>query len=441
MRSLRARLLFYLGLAALVSTVLTVGVAAVLVRDDVEGQALRGLERQADVAAALGVPARRDGAATGDRRVLFARGGRPQRARPRIALAVDSAVASGEGSGRIDVDGRELFYAARGDIVLVRGARLAAGDWRPFLSSLLIAGGGGALVAVALSVALARSLTRPLRELAAAAGALAAGRGETRVAVQGRDELSALGSAFNAMADELAAARGAEREFLMSVSHELKTPLTAIGGYAEALTDGAATPEEAGAVIGAEAKRLERLVRDLLDLARLDRRAFAVAREPVDLARVAERAAQLAGSRAREREVAVDVHVSDGAWAIGDEGRLEQAVSNLVDNALRVTPSGGRVSIEAHRGELAVEDTGPGLRPEDLPRAFERFYLHARYGEERSDGSGLGLAIVRELAAAMGGHAEVESHPGTGARFTLRLPAATEPATVEAPAVPAPAPA
>lgn len=439
MRSLRARLLAYLGLAVLVSTVLTVAVAAVLVRDDVEGQALRGLERQADVAAALGVPARRGGALTGDRRVFFARGGRPQGARPRIARAVDRAVPAGDGSGHIDVEGRELFYAARGEVVLVRGARLAAGDWRPFLTSLLIAGVGGALVAVALSVALARRLTRPLRELAAAAGGLAAGRGDARVVVHGRDELSALGSAFNAMADELAAARGAEREFLMSVSHELKTPLTAIGGYAEALADGAATPEEAGAVIGAEAKRLERLVRDLLDLARLDRRAFAVAREPVDLGRVAERAAQLAGPRARARGVDVVVHAAGGAWATGDEGRLLQAVSNLVDNALRITPAGGTVSIEARPGELAVADTGPGLRAEDLPRAFERFHLHARYGEDRSDGSGLGLAIVRELAAAMGGSAEVESRPGTGARFTLRLPVAAEPPRAATPALPAPA--
>jgi signal transduction histidine kinase len=421
-RSLRGRILAHLGLAVLVSTLLTVAVAAVLVRGNVRNQALSGLERQADVAAALGA-----GGEPTTRRVLFARGGRARPAGPRVAGAILDRVPAGDRSGRLDVGGRELMYAARGDVVLVRRAKLAAADWRPFLSSLLIAGLGGAAVAAALSALLARRLTRPLGELGAAAQRLAAGAPDARVPVRGRDELAAVGTAFNEMASGLAAARAAEREFLMSVSHELKTPLTAIGGYAEALGDGAVPPDEAGAVIGAEARRLERLVRDLLDLARLDRRAFAVARAPVDLGEVARRAAERAEPRTRERGVAVGVSAGAGAWGIGDEGRLLQAVSNLLDNALRVTPAGGRVTIEARPGALTVADTGPGLRPEDLPRAFDRFHLHARYGAGSRDGSGLGLAIVHELAAAMGGRAEVESRLGAGARFTIRLSAAAPP--------------
>ncbi|MGI8594930.1 MAG: sensor histidine kinase [Solirubrobacteraceae bacterium] len=418
MTTLRSRILLYLGLAVLVSTILTVVVAGFLVRGHVERQALANLERQADAAATVG----------GGTRVLFARGGRPRPAGPRIRDAIASTLPAGDRSGRVKLGDRELLYAARetgeGRIVLVRRAKLATADWRPFLSSLILAGLGGALVAVALSALLARRLTRPLRDLAEATELVAAGQAGVRVPVDGRDELARLGSSFNAMADQLGAARATEREFLMSVSHELKTPLTAIRGYAEGLADGAVDPEEAGTVIVAEAQRLERLVADLLDLARLDRRAFAVAREPVDLAAVARRAQQREAVRASELGVELAVAHDGDAWALGDEGRLLQAVSNLVDNALRVTAPGGRVIIAARPGALAVSDTGPGLAPEDLPRAFDRFYLHARARARAgaSDGAGLGLAIVRELAGAMGGSASVASRPGEGATFTVHVP-------------------
>jgi len=322
---------------------------------------------------------------------------------------------------------RELLFAARdagagaGRIVLVRRAKLAAADWRPFLSSLILAGLGGALLAVVLSALLSRRLIRPLDDLTQATELVAAGRPGVRVPVEGRDELARLGSSFNTMADQLGAARAAEREFLMSVSHEFKTPLTAIRGYAEGLADGAVGPGEAASVIGPEAQRLERLVGDLLDLARLDRRAFAVAREPVDLAAVARRAHEREAVRARELGLELAVAEDGDAWALGDEGRLLQAVSNLVDNALRVTPRGGCVVIAARPGAVAVSDTGPGLASQDLPRAFERFYLHTRASASPVDGSGLGLALVRELAAAMGGSTSVASRPGEGATFTIRV--------------------
>jgi signal transduction histidine kinase len=127
--------------------------------------------------------------------------------------------------------------------------------------------------------------------------------------------------------------------------------------------------------------------------------------------------------QARAFDVFLEPVVTEPAGAIGDADRIVQVVSNLVENALRVTPPGGAVRIVASRGEIAVSDDGPGLAPEELPRAFERFYLYSRYGRERAVGTGLGLAIVKELAEGMGGSVSVESDPGRGTAFTVRLPA------------------
>ncbi len=428
MRSLRARIAAYLGLAVLISMVLTVGVAALLTRRNVEGQALVGLERQADAVVA----------AVGDRPprarplVFTVRAGRRQRVGPaqgngpfaREVLAM--LPASGNRSGRIEVRGRQLLYAARdtpsGRVVVVRGARLAGADFRPFAVSLLVAGLGGAAVAAALSLLLARRLSRPVLELSSATRRLASGSEAEPVPVRGRDELATLARSFNAMAGDLQAAREAQRTFLMSVSHELKTPLTAVRGYAEGLGDGAVDPDEAARVIAGEAGRLERLVADLLDLARLERGQFSVARCPLDTAEVARGVAERFAPRARELGVVLEVDADGRAPATGDPDRLVQAISNLVENGLRVTPAGRRVTIRAHPGEMSVSDQGPGLAAEDLPRAFDRFYLHTRYGSDRAVGSGLGLAIVRELVGAMGGEVEVRSPAGAGATFTVRLP-------------------
>jgi two-component system sensor histidine kinase BaeS len=223
------------------------------------------------------------------------------------------------------------------------------------------------------------------------------------------------------MSAQLARARAAEREFLISVSHELKTPLTAIRGYAEAIGDGVLTPARAVEVIHAEAARLERLVSDLLELARLNRIGFDVEYTTIDLAEVAREASERHAGRARELGVELVWTAEHDAIALGDHDRVLQAVSNLVENALRCTPLGGSVSIQAAAGSIAVADTGPGLAAEDVPRAFERFFLYRRYGKERPVGTGLGLSIVRELARAMGGDVDVESRPGAGATFRIRL--------------------
>ena len=242
--------------------------------------------------------------------------------------------------------------------------------------------------------------------------------------VDGTDELAELGRSFNAMSGELERSREAQRRFLESVSHELKTPLTSIRGYADALQDGAVAPAEGAAVIGAEAQRLERLVQDLLELARVGREGFTVDRDPIDLATVVAAAVDRHRPRARELDVHLDGGAGDEARAIGDAGRLVQATSNLIENALRITPAGGTVMVAAGAGTITVSDTGPGLREDELPRAFERFYLYDRYRTERVVGSGLGLAIVAELLGAMDGTVSAANRAGGGTVFTLSVPVA-----------------
>ncbi|MDQ2761051.1 MAG: HAMP domain-containing histidine kinase [Actinomycetota bacterium] len=424
--SLRRRVFAYLALAAIASCALTVAVAVVLLRNRVLAQRLVTLERQADVVAAVGGAPGALG--PGDHVYRIGRG-KPVRLRPGRAVTVLAALPSSGGSqGTINVRGQGLLYVARatpvGRVVLVRSTHFAFGEWRAYLGNVALAGLGGALLAAVLSFLLARRLARPLAELAQATGHVAAGGAGVEVPIHGEDELAQLGRSFNEMSTELARAREAQRSFLESVSHELKTPLTSIRGYAEAVDEGAVTPGEGGRVIVTEADRLQRLVGDLLDLARLGRAGFSVAREPIELATVATQVVQRHLPRARELSVELQSSVGGPARAIGDPSRLLQAISNLVENALRLTPAGGTVLVSAQANEIAVRDHGPGLRDEDIPRAFERFYLHDRYRSERPVGSGLGLAIVKELVVAMGGTVQACNPPGGGAEFTIRLPPA-----------------
>jgi len=243
------------------------------------------------------------------------------------------------------------------------------------------------------------------------------------VPLGGSAELAMLAQTFNDMAAQLNRAREAERNFLLSVSHELKTPLAAIRGYAEGLEDGVFSSDEAASTIREEARRLERLVRDLLDLARMNRKEFVVHHERIDLAEVAREVARRYDGDARAAGVELECETEAPAPAVADMDRVLQVVSNLVENALRSTTAGGSVRVRAGKGLLVVEDTGVGLAPEDLPHAFERFYLHDRNPDGRARiGSGLGLAIVKELTERMGGTVSIDSEVGRGTTFVVRLP-------------------
>jgi two-component system, OmpR family, sensor kinase len=432
--NLRRRVFGYVALAAIASCALTTVVAVVLVRHRIAAQRATALENQANVLSVVGGA---PGALAAGDHIYRVGSGRPRRVRPVLGRAVVDAIGTtGDAEGTVTVAGRALLYVARttprGRVVLIRNARLAFAEWRPFLASLVIAGLGGAGLAAVLAGLLARRLLRPIDQLAAATRRVASGEADVAVPVTGEDELAELGHSFNAMAAELTSAREAQRSFLESVSHELKTPLTSIRGYAEALEEGAVSPKEGGRVVAAEADRLERLVFDLLDLARLERAGFTVEHRRVELSAIGAAAVQRHLPRAQELGVTLTSTRTDddGAWAIGDEGRLLQATSNLIENALRLTPAGGLVEVSTGAGTIAVRDTGPGLAAEDLPRAFERFYLHDRYRSERAVGSGLGLAIVKELTSAMGGEVTATGRPGGGAEFQIRIPTATSGARV-----------
>lgn len=332
---------------------------------------------------------------------------------------------TGSTAGTADIEGRSQIYAAvrtKNSVVLVTRPDLVSGDdFSRYLSALLIASGVAALLAAAIAALLARRLTQPLRRLGAAAGELAAGRRPEPVPRERTEELDDLAVAFNGMSEQLLLARDAERGVLLSVSHDLRTPLTSVRGYAEGIEDGTLEPAQAAAVIIREARRLERLVGDLLALARLRQGVLEVRREPVDLGAVAREAEERLRPRATEAGVEVRVEGTGGAEA--DHGRVLQVVTNLLDNAIRVSPRGGTIAIAVSDGQIRVADGGPGIPPEELPRAFERFRLRSRSGRNSPDGAGLGLAIVSELSAAMSGNASVENRPTGGAQFTVTLPA------------------
>jgi len=418
MRSLRARL-FAATLAALALTLaLTIGIGAVLTRRQVDRTEAGVLARQAD-----------DLALDRRRHVSYRRGDQKVGAllirvqsRQTFARLIPNVNRSSD--GETTYLGKRELYSYRTiphlGVLLLRPASLRASAWRPFLGDLLLAALAGVGLAALLSIVVAQSIVRPLRRVADATRALAADERHEPLAQEGTLELQALATAFNQMAEQLATSREAERDFLLSVSHELKTPLTAIRGYAEGLGEGAFDADEAARTIVTEAGRLERLVRDLLDLARMNRAEFAVRREPVDLAEVAREAARRHEPTARE--LGVDLTASGTeTWVEADADRVLQIASNLIENALRATPAGGSVTVSAARAALAVADTGAGIPDDDLPRAFDRFYLYDKIGRDRLVGSGLGLAIVKQLATAMGGDVRVESGPrGTTFEVTLR---------------------
>lgn len=295
---------------------------------------------------------------------------------------------------------------------------------------LLGTGAFALVVAAVLSAVLARRLTRPIAAIQATAGRIAAGDLTARVGqVAGpNDELASLARSIDTMADELETARGHERSFLLSVSHDLRTPLTSIRGYAEAIADGTADSSEdrvrAAGVIAAEARRLERLVADLLDLARLDAHEFSLRPQRVDAREVVGATVQGFAPAAQEWGVTLQISAGQSVQADADPERLGQIVANLVENALKYAKSSVLVDVSRRDGqvELRVDDDGPGVDADERARVFERLYT-ARGTPGRSVGTGIGLAIVRELAGAMGGKAACEPLAAGGTRFVVRIPA------------------
>jgi signal transduction histidine kinase len=452
-RTLRGRLARTLGLTAGVSVAVTALIAFGLVRRYADQSTMRELAAHADAVAReassieLGkAPAlRRLLASSGDLIGLVGPRGAVRSEDPDVlgvAAAVDLApmLAGRRIQGTVRTGAGTFAYVAlpaRGPrglnagILLARPVGLARDVWAPVVLRVLLAGGLAVAAAVFVSGFVARAFTRPVRRVSDATADVAAGDLSQRVPVEGDDEIAELARRFNAMADALGEARRREHEFLASVSHELRTPITAIRGYAEAIADGAARQgeemDDAVAVIRDEASRLERLVQDVIDLARLGAREFRLHPVEVDLAPTLRDAVKAHAPRAADAGVDLGVDVRDGLVATTDPGRVRQILENLLENALRVTPDGGAVRVagapERSGVSLEVSDTGPGINPADLPHVFERSYLWGVSRGVREVGTGLGLAIVRELATALGGRLEVRSDPGRGTTFRLILPA------------------
>ncbi len=350
-----------------------------------------------------------------------------------------AAIANGRTArGRVERDGRE-FAEVAAHAVGVGGAYvlIAAPVGDPLSAvtvvrrDLLIFGGVALAASWLLGALLALKFTSRLRRLEDAAERIADGDFEVQIIDTGHDEVAELAHTFDRMRLRLARLDRARREFIANASHELRTPLFALGGFLELLDDeemDETTRRDFLETARGQVDRLTRLASDLLDLSRLDADELGVASDPVDLAAVASELAAEFGPVAEASGHLLRADPAAEVLALGDEERVLRIGRALVENALRHTPAGTEVEITTavwlDRAELCVRDTGPGVRPEDQQRVFDRFF---RAEGSTAFGSGIGLAIARELAERMGGGLELRSEPGD-TRFVLVLPRPKAPA-------------
>lgn len=290
---------------------------------------------------------------------------------------------------------------------------------------MLLAGIGTLLLGAAMALALARRTMQPVIAIQEATQAIARGDFTVRVAVRSGDEIGLLSQAVNAMAARLAEYDLQRREFLANVAHELRTPLSYIRGYMQAMAEGVITApadrERYIQVVHEEAVRLGRLVDDLMDLAAMEEGHPRLERLPLDLTIPITQALDIIRPQAQARSIQLQSDIPPNLpHPPADGGRIQQVVFNLLDNALRHTDAGGRIQVTAARQEdrvvVRVSNTGPGVDPADLSHIFERFY------KQRSGGRGLGLAIVRSIVQAHGGEVGAHSQPGAETVFWFTLP-------------------
>ncbi|SDP61040.1 sensor histidine kinase [Lentzea jiangxiensis] len=323
-------------------------------------------------------------------------------------------------SGRLNVEARP---SGAGGFALVQETE-TGGTYRKLVRNVVFALGVGLLVAALAGLALGAYLARPLRRVAGVAHAMSAGRRDLRAPVAGAAEVAEVAASVNSLAEALQRSESRQRDFLLSVSHELRTPLTAVTGFAESLADGVVSGDRVapvGTVILDEARRLDRLVTDLLDLARLGADDFRLDLAAVDLDPVVRSAAEVWHARCHARGVEFSLQVTASPVVRADARRLRQVIDGLLENALRVTPA-GRPVVLALSSVLQVRDGGPGLAAEDYPVAFDRGVLHARYQGSRPVGTGVGLALAHGLVTRMGGTIVAGPAAEGGAAFTVALP-------------------
>ncbi len=438
--SLRTRILAATVIVALIAVLVTALAALQLVRSIDTSSARADLSVQVDRLASA-KPATREAIIAGlsqleDTGTLVASvsatgsvtGSAPVPRRVVVQLRAGRDVSTTVRSGRSSylLEGRPT--AQGGGVVAVQDVGTVRALTPTVLSRILIALAIGFVVAVIAAFFVARVLAKPLINLAGAARRMAAGQRNVALAPSGIPEVTDVEAALGALDQALVHSEGRQREFLLSISHELRTPLTAIRGYAEALGDGLVPADQiaqVGKTLEAESERLAAFTTDLLALARLEADDFSLQPAPVDLGGVLTAAAEAWRAAASAGGVVVEVAASDPVTAVTDAARVRQVVDGLIENALRVSPEGSRVSLSARRDGSAVvvevADGGPGLTAEDAAHAFERGVLRERYRDARPVGSGLGLSIASRLVERMGGTISAHSAPGGGAVFRITI--------------------
>ena len=305
---------------------------------------------------------------------------------------------------------RELEFIERINVTLLYGALI------------------GAIIALLLGVFLSRTLTHPIRELTRATHAVSEGDLSQQVPVRSKDELGELAQAFNKMSSELSRSVNARKQMTADIAHELRTPLSLILGHAEAVHDGVLPPtRENFEIIREEATRLEHLVNDLRTLSLADAGELSIQLQRLQPQRLLNEVSSLYQYQAQRENITFELDVAPHLADIEvDPGRMTQVLTNILDNALRHTPEGGRVILAAREVddtvELSVQDSGPGLSVEDIDRIFERFYRADASRQREDGGSGLGLAIARSIVQAHGGQLLAESELGAGLKVRIRLP-------------------
>ena len=294
---------------------------------------------------------------------------------------------------------------------------------------LLFSGLIGLAAALVLGFTLSRSVAAPLRNIARAARSVARGNYRQRVPATGPREVRDLAANFNRMTEEVQRSQQTLRDFLANISHELKTPLTSIRGFSEAMLDGTIDDpqgiEQSARIISDESNRVLRLVQELLDLSRIESGQVSMQQDDLNLNELFEHVGEVFALRSEESGVLLEMALNGRSHIRGDFDRLEQVLNNLLDNAFRHTPPGGSVRVASRDLQpgvlqVTVTDTGSGIPAQDVPHLFERFYRAA--GARNKKGYGLGLAISREIVRAHGGEIWATSELERGTTFVFTLP-------------------
>ena len=457
-KTLRNRLIFYFSLVILITLVISTFVATSLVRVYVRQTAIEELNRQADIVAKISadeslLPSQfiRMTERILQKKILFIRSpelrGRPlprheedQFIQDKLAQEIidwplmeddERQIISGNEIPGTDTRAvmvaQPIFFRGTlaGVVVMAQPLNVSEQPILPLVYRMIVAGSVALAISLALAIWFSKYFTDPLRKITSSAEEIAKGDFDQRVDVESEDEIGRLAKTFNYMTERVGENIKLRANFLMNVSHELRTPLTSIQGFSEAMIDKTIENEEEKEtslkVINDESKHLSRLIDDLLDLAKLDAKQFSLDTHEFDINELLADLSDKYGKRSRDGGIEFTIDTSPLPKILSDSTRVSQIITNIIENALKFTPGGGRVSLKSkiYGGTIVVSisNTGPGIERQELTNIFKPFYSS---GSKK--GSGLGLAIASELSRAMGGRIEVESEPGALTTFKVFLP-------------------